>query len=93
VFSGLRPGEKLFEELLADGDATLPTSAPRLRIARLHDQPDGVPELLAWADQAAAMTDETVRARLAALVREYRPAAAGRATYRPLGTDPDPAAH
>src|SRR5206468_1935711 len=36
VFSGLRPGEKLFEELLADADQTLPTAHPRLRIALLH---------------------------------------------------------
>jgi FlaA1/EpsC-like NDP-sugar epimerase len=35
VFTGLRPGEKLFEELLADADATVPTSFDRLRIAKL----------------------------------------------------------
>ena len=41
VFSGLRPGEKLFEELLADGDDTLPTAVPRLRVARLAASADG----------------------------------------------------
>jgi FlaA1/EpsC-like NDP-sugar epimerase len=35
VFTGLRPGEKLYEELLADADATLPTTVERLRVAQL----------------------------------------------------------
>ncbi|MFZ9494920.1 MAG: polysaccharide biosynthesis protein [Burkholderiaceae bacterium] len=35
VHTGLRPGEKLFEELLADSETTLPTDFEALRLARL----------------------------------------------------------
>lgn len=36
VFTGLRPGEKLFEELLADKEKTLPTHHPKILIARVN---------------------------------------------------------
>ncbi len=36
-FTGLRPGEKLYEEVLADTESTDPTSHDRIRIARVRD--------------------------------------------------------
>ncbi len=45
--SGLRPGEKLYEELLADAESTLPTSVDRLRIARLQPvEPGPIEDLI-----------------------------------------------
>jgi len=76
-FSGLRPGEKLFEELLADADSTLPTAVPGLRVAQLGDRPEAVRELLDWAARAPQAQDDEVRARIATVVAEYRPARAG----------------
>jgi FlaA1/EpsC-like NDP-sugar epimerase len=36
VFTGLRPGEKLFEELLSSSENTLPTHHPRIMIAKVR---------------------------------------------------------
>ena len=75
-FTGLRPGEKLYEELLADADDTLPTVVPQLRVARLAGQPGQAAraaDLVAWADTATVGgSDAAVRSRLQALVTEYR---------------------
>ncbi|HEY0885359.1 MAG TPA: nucleoside-diphosphate sugar epimerase/dehydratase, partial [Ramlibacter sp.] len=36
TYTGLRPGEKLFEELLADDETTEPTPHPKLRVAKTN---------------------------------------------------------
>jgi FlaA1/EpsC-like NDP-sugar epimerase len=74
-FTGLRPGEKLYEELLADGESSLPTPHPKLRIAKSSTTPDGLwlADLEAWL--AAPWRDEAeVKAGLKRWVPEYRPA-------------------
>jgi FlaA1/EpsC-like NDP-sugar epimerase len=75
VFSGLRPGEKLYEELLADADDTLPTAVPRLRVAQLGQKAPvtRLLEALADAPGLAAMSDAEVRRWLLDAVPEYRP--------------------
>ncbi|MBN8507217.1 MAG: polysaccharide biosynthesis protein [Burkholderiales bacterium] len=74
-FTGLRPGEKLYEELLADSDATLPTGVSRLHVARLPPDGGDVDALLQrLAGGTEPAGDDEVRAQLAAAVCEYRPA-------------------
>jgi len=74
VFSGLRPGEKLYEELLADDDTSVPTGVPRLRVARLEQRDQALHGLLDLAAQPspAAAQDEVVRDALVRTVPEYR---------------------
>ena len=73
VFSGLRPGEKLYEELLANADDTLPTTVPRLRVARLDHQAGMLVDLLALARRPGDTPDVETRAALQRAVPEYGP--------------------
>lgn len=79
VFTGLRPGEKLFEELLADDESTMPTRHPKVRVARPGALPNSawdaaVREWLAGTVIATpAATDNAVRVSLARFVPEYTP--------------------
>jgi FlaA1/EpsC-like NDP-sugar epimerase len=75
-FSGLRPGEKLYEELLSDRESTLPTPHPKLRIAKAAAgfTPQVFARLQEWLSQTAPMTDDEVRAGIAGFLPEYQPA-------------------
>jgi FlaA1/EpsC-like NDP-sugar epimerase len=86
-FTGLRPGEKLYEELLADGEHTLSTPHPKLRIAKSRTAPDAhwMNELFAWLQQVNPGADQ-VRRELAARVPEYTPQAGSTEQYE--GTRP-----
>ncbi len=74
-FSGLRPGEKLYEELLADNEHTMPTPHPKLRIAQVRGlNAEWVTELLAWANTSdRTWNDAEVKQRLQHWVPEYTP--------------------
>ena len=47
VYTGLRPGEKLYEELLSNKENTLPTTHEKIRVAKVqeYDYEEIVPEI------------------------------------------------
>ena len=72
VYTGLRPGEKLFEELLADDENTLRTPHPKLRIAKARSENrEWLAALLGWLEHGAPRSDAEVRQALAHWVPEY----------------------
>jgi len=79
-YSGLRPGEKLYEEPLADAETTLATPHPKLRVARVRSQGDhSLEEVLGWLAAPGDASPDAVRAKLREWVPEYRPSGAIRA--------------
>lgn len=73
-FSGLRPGEKLYEELLADTEQTRETPHPKLRIAQGRSVDENFLANLRYWLVNACQSDEQVREALMVCVPEYRPA-------------------
>jgi FlaA1/EpsC-like NDP-sugar epimerase len=73
VYTGLRPGEKLFEELLADDEHTRATPHPKLRIAKAREVDGGwLENVLAWLRQGDIPSDAEVRRDLKRWVPEYQ---------------------
>jgi len=74
-FTGLRPGEKLYEELLADSEQTQPTPHAKVRVASCRPVDAGlVAELESWLACEGYPSDDDVRERLQRWVPEYSPA-------------------
>jgi FlaA1/EpsC-like NDP-sugar epimerase len=73
-FTGLRPGEKLYEELLADSESTRPTHHPKIRVAKVSPAVPGLwQDLYAWLVSEGNFSDAEVRSRIASLLPEYKP--------------------
>lgn len=73
-YVGLRPGEKLYEELLADDEHTMPTPHDKLRIAQAR-QVDStwVAKLLKWIESVQGANEARIKNELKFWVEEYSP--------------------
>lgn len=96
-FTGLRPGEKLYEELLADDENTLPTSHEKLRIAQARSADSiWLTQLLEWLAAVPHLSEAQIKQDLQHWVEEYQPdtrpapSASHRASLPTLETLPSP---
>jgi FlaA1/EpsC-like NDP-sugar epimerase len=74
VFTGLRPGEKLFEEVLNNAETTLPTHNPQILIAKVREYPfekvqEHVAELIRLF---STQNNLQIVAKLKELIPEYK---------------------
>lgn len=71
-YTGLRPGEKLYEELLADDEHTTATPHPKLKVAIARAvEPVWVQSMLSWVSQAHALDEHEIKEQLKLWVEEY----------------------
>jgi FlaA1/EpsC-like NDP-sugar epimerase len=71
-YTGLRPGEKLYEELLNEQENTLPTHHPKILKARVREGEElHMETILELVDQAPALTNMELVAKMKAIVPEF----------------------
>lgn len=75
TFTGMRPGEKLYEELLIEGEDVMPTDHPKIGIwrHRAEDWEALCAQMQSLIDIADTATAEEIRERLGCIVPEYQP--------------------
>ncbi len=72
-YTGLRPGEKLYEELLTDQEKTLPTYNAKVKIAEVadFDHEETLAKIVSMLQSAYRLSDAELIAKLSAIVPEY----------------------
>jgi FlaA1/EpsC-like NDP-sugar epimerase len=74
TYTGLRPGEKLYEEPLAADESLLPTPHAKLKVAQAREEnSDWLPRLESWLVSPGPGDDARVRSELAKWVPDYAP--------------------
>ncbi len=73
-FTGLRPGEKLFEELLNDNENTMPTHHEKIMIGKVreYDFAEIENQIHSLLAQAKNSNDREVVVKMKAIVKEYK---------------------
>lgn len=73
-FTGLRPGEKLYEEVLTDSEITIPTSNPKIKIAKVAHTDYGITAAMVdrLIDTARKYNASETVAMMKRIVPEYR---------------------
>ena len=70
-YSGLRPGEKLYEEVLSNSENTLPTDHSRIRIAKVREY--DYADALAGADELERLSREVEIPTMVKLMKQIVP--------------------
>jgi FlaA1/EpsC-like NDP-sugar epimerase len=73
-FTGLRPGEKLYEELIADDEHSVPTKHRKVRVAKAKKfDASLLIDLLSWIESSHHFDENTLKKNLRRWVEEYSP--------------------
>ncbi|MCH7814244.1 MAG: polysaccharide biosynthesis protein, partial [Planctomycetes bacterium] len=89
TYTGVRPGEKLYEELSIEGEDVSPTQHPKIGIWK--NRPEDWEQLCTKLTHLISLADaddehgDAIRTQLVHLVPEYQPAAAGAEKVQPQG--------